>query len=992
MKNREKFWDDTMEKLDERLINKAAEELKNEDLSEDEYYGARVEKIPVSRKSVFPVAPVVAAAAAVCLIVGGVFAVRNLPIGTGKPSEGSETGISDDLTITTAPVTTTVVSKEETTAAEDKGEIVGQVQWGSDSEEEMRLDLYEYYFFGEWQEKESEETFKLNYYEDFITSECSFIGFNETDTEVSLYFSTFEKKYTCIISKSNTNIMYIYGTDVSSDDDNIYESDLLYTCYRLSAGNDEEKDIINSSKEESVGLGYFGKIKLLQYLASLETVSRNYGESALYALTSKTLYNEETGYYKSEFAKNKTDKKCYFCVFTWSDESIAIEIPYSPIYGGETVNMFIYTELKDGEWVITDVRGNDKRVYTIVGESDEVISAEKIQEIANQTGSFDFGLLERSFYGHWDIAQAGNGSEEKMKITYNSDFFIRGYVYPSCFYEDENCYYLLYMGGGMGQLLLIDKSNPDIMYSYTDLEFMDTPKNSGAVYIRNEFVELNLDITNGCALSLLGLMKFKNDYGLDLSAEDSFTDEDGYTWVHGEATWGEGYGDIYLNEITDNSVVFSKRYYRNDLVQEAAVEEEHHIPSDMSVYQYFRITAEKQNGEYAIVSREKYAEEMLKDREKMSTKWLTLADEQTEQINNMIEEENLGDLSSTVIATSFYTDLSGCYYALREMGNNMGQVLQYSELYYYNGNGNGYELIEDGMCGNCKAYIAGDRLFLYGCYRDDESEEFYDPVFLNVYRDGEKIFSEEFGRSSPLIMPSREIGDFIVFSYDYDMKSDDGERMTNSRNILVNKYDVNINYVIVDDIAIDKMDRVEYFKADYDTEKREFKSLTLNLDGEEYSYKVDSDSLEDCLYELQWLYNDIYNSFYCGFKKGSDSVYIYVNNHVYNELKNFKSRDELTAYLGRVFTEEAVEKLLKESGINLYSTGEKAYIFGNADGKGREKRRVRLSVQSVDGNEAVVNIGILSDSENDQELPTLGTAKAVKTEQGWRLTDYIIHW
>ena len=560
MKNREKFWDETMGKLDERLIDRASEELKNEDDSEDEYYGARVEKIPVSSKRAIPFAPIIASAAAVCLIVGGVFLVRNMPIGVAKPSEGSETTISDGIVITTAPDITLESTTAAVTEAEDKGEIVGQVIWGSASEEEMNLELYEYYFFGEWEIKDVGEVFSLNYYEDFISSKCDSIGFDETDTEVRLYFSALDKKYNCIISKSNTNIMYMYSTDSGSQDNNIYQSDLIYTCYRISAGTEEEKNFIDSAAAESVTLGYFGRVKLLQYLTSMETVGRNYGESALYALTSKPLYNEETGYYKSEFVRNKTDKNRFFMLYTRDKENLLITVPYSPLYGGEALNMSIDISLENGEWVITDVRGNDKRIYSIVGESDEVISAEKIQEIADHTGSFDFGLLERSFYGYWDIAQNNTGLSDKLEITYNSDFFIRGYVRPSCFYEDENCYYLLYMGGGMGQLLLIDKSNPDIMYSYTDIEMMDIPRDSGAVYIRNKGVDNALALQEGEAVSFLGLMKFIDDYGFDLSAEDSFTDDEGYTWIHGEAAWGEGYGDIYLNELNDNMVVFSKRY------------------------------------------------------------------------------------------------------------------------------------------------------------------------------------------------------------------------------------------------------------------------------------------------------------------------------------------------------------------------------------------------------------------------------------------------
>lgn len=989
MKNREKFWDETMGKLDERLIDRASEELKNEDDSEDEYYGARVEKIPVSSKRAIPFAPIIASAAAVCLIVGGVFLVRNMPIGVAKPSEGSETTISDGIVITTAPDITLESTTAAVTEAEDKGEIVGQVIWGSASEEEMNLELYEYYFFGEWEIKDVGEVFSLNYYEDFISSKCDFIGFDETDTEVRLYFSALDKKYNCIISKSNTNIMYMYSTDSGSQDNNIYQSDLIYTCYRISAGTEEEKNFIDSAAAESVTLGYFGRVKLLQYLTSMETVGRNYGESALYALTSKPLYNEETGYYKSEFVRNKTDKNRFFMLYTRDKENLLITVPYSPLYGGEALNMSIDISLENGEWVITDVRGNDKRIYSIVGESDEVISAEKIQEIADHTGSFDFGLLERSFYGYWDIAQNNTGLSDKLEITYNSDFFIRGYVRPSCFYEDENCYYLLYMGGGMGQLLLIDKSNPDIMYSYTDIEMMDIPRDSGAVYIRNKGVDNALALQEGEAVSFLGLMKFIDDYGFDLSAEDSFTDDEGYTWIHGEAAWGEGYGDIYLNELNDNMVVFSKRYYREDLVQEAIAKREHSILYDKSVYQYYRITAEKQNGEYTTVSRERYAEELLKDREKMSTKWLTLADEDTEKVNALLTEEGYGELSATAIVTDFYTDLSGHYYALREMGNNMAQSLDYCELYYYSGEGNGYRLLGDGMCGNCKAYISGDRLFLFGVYRDKGDGENGWPAFLKVYRDGEMIFSEEFGRTTPLMVTSIEIGDFIVFSYPFDMESADGEKIVSNRNILVNRYDSNVNYVTVDDIAVDIADGVYNFKPDYDKEERKYKGFTIKLDGEEYCYRTDSESLEDCLYELEWLYNDIYNGLCCGFNEGTG--YITVNGEIYTELMDFKSHEELSDYLGRVFTEEAVQGITSEFCSGFYFYEGKGYI--DINGSESSKRRVKLSVKSVDGNEAIVNIVILSDSENDRESPTISTAEveAVKTEKGWRLKGYIIN-
>ena len=95
----------------------------------------------------------------------------------------------------------------------------------------------------------------------------------------------------------------------------------------------------------------------------------------------------------------------------------------------------------------------------------------------------------------------------------------------------------------------------------------------------------------------------------------------------------------------------------------------------------------------------------------------------------------------------------------------------------------------------------------------------------------QRSFSVEEGQSCEVFVTVKKAGGTL----DLKIESADGEKIVSNRNILVNRYDSNVNYATVDDIAVDIADGVYNFKPDYDKEERKYKGFTIKLDGEEYT-------------------------------------------------------------------------------------------------------------------------------------------------------------
>lgn len=976
MKNREEFWDKTLEGLDEGLINETAEIIGGKNDIPEDYMGARVETLSPSSKR-FSAAPLLIAAAAVLIITGGIFALRGLPIDTEK--NPSLTDVSE----TEPPVTEEIIDDND-----PLGEAVCPIDWGGDLEEKMNLGLYEDYFFGKWSESESSDVLTLDYSEDMLTNTCDLVRIVETEESVNLWYLDYDLTYLYRISKSDTDTMKVYSVNTAyREDDTVYESDLRNNYTRVVRGGGEEEKSIFTDLANGKRLGYFGRVKLLQYMGEKEEKKRNYGDSAFYELTSKLIVDEETkSYYRSDFIRNKTGKDCFFRLGYSDEENLSLVVPYVPVLGGEAVNMVIYVTLSEGEWVIEKITDTEGKPYSIVKPSKDVLTADKINEI-NGNITHDFEIFETSFLGVW---YRPDNFGEDIWLTYYEDFFVWGFDHPQGFWQDEESFYMTSVAGGLDQLYVIDKANPDIMYYYMDIESA-VPLNRDnyyEVYIRNEFKDINTDFIVGGTIGRIGLYKLRQDYGLNIFDGTEIYDEEGNKWIYGEAIWGAGRGEMYLNSYPDeNGITITKRFYREDTAPDYEATDK---AGDV-VYSYVTLTLTRQGDSYAVVSTE-FCNADIYNKEKVPSDLFAVSEEYTEKLNESIKETwpdvDESELSRTMTAAERYSDKDGRYYVYRGIGNNMAQNLEYGELFYYNGGR--YELLEGDMGGIACVEISGDRLYVMGQKLEENNGVGDSDIFLKVYRNGKQIHSEILGKGSLFMSYSHTAGDYIVFTYDYNPENPTGTVWTNtqinSRYYIFNKYDNRFNYRIIENEAINsEINRIDNFSTEYDNTLKRYTGFTMTENGERVIYDEEDTSLKNALLPLGDVCGIVADNFLNGFTPGEKSIT--VNGIKYSEVKDFESREELLEIIEKAYTEEAAAEILYNGGIDFYEDMGTLYCYRKS-GISDTKMKVDLSIVSVSGNSAVLSAKI-TDRSTGEEIGTY-EVKSEKTAEGWRLAEPVL--
>ncbi len=977
MKNREEFWDKTLEGLDENLINETAEIIgEKSDISED-YMGAKVEIVSAGRKR-FSAAPLLIAAAAVLVITGGIFAFKALPINT------EENPSLTDVSETEPPVTEEIIEDND-----PYGEAVCPIDWGGDLEEKMNLGLYEDYFFGKWSESESSDVLTLDYSEDMLTNTCELVRIVETEESVNLWYLDYNLTYLYRISKSDTDTMKVYSVNTGHrDDDTVYAGDLRNTYTRVVRGGGEEEKSIFTDLANGKRLGYFGRVKLLQYMSETEEKKRNYGDSAFYELTSKLIVDEETkSYYRSDFIRNKTGKDCFFRLGYSDEENLSLVVPYVPVLGGETVNMVIYVTLSEGEWVIKRITDTEGKHYSIVKPSKDVLTAEKVEEIHNNV-DYDFETFDISFLGVW---YRPDNFGEDIWLTYYEDIFFRGYENLHGFWQDEESFYMLSTAGGLGQLYVIDKANPDIIYYYMDIEsaaplYRD---NYFEMYIRNEFKDINTDFIVGGTIGLIGSYKLMQDYGFNVYDGSEIYDGEGNKWIYGEAVWGAGTGEIYLNSYPDeNGITITKRFYREDTAPDYEATDK---AGDV-VYSYVTLTLTRQSDYSYVVTSADFCNADIYDREKVPSDLFTKSDENTEKLNESIKntwpDADESMLSRNRAEIEQYSDKDGRYYVYRRIGNNMAQTLEYGEVLYFNGGR--YELLEGNMRGNACVEISGDRLYVMGQKLEENAGIGDSDIFLKVYRDGKQIHSEILGKGSLFMSSSHTAGDYIIFCYDYDTENTTGSitstHQVNSRYYIFNKYDNRFNYRIIENEAIDsEIYRIDNFSTEYDKTLKRHTGFTMTENGERIIYDEEDTSLKNALLPLGDICGILADNFLNGFTLGEKKII--VNGMVYSEVRDFENHEELLSLIEKAYTEEAAAEILYNSGIGFFEEGGILYCCNNAAESGN-KMDVDFSIKSVNDNSAVLSAKI-TDRSTGEEIAAYEVA-AEKTDKGWRVSEPVL--
>lgn len=208
--------------------------------------------------------------------------------------------------------------------------------------------------------------------------------------------------------------------------------------------------------------------------------------------------------------------------------------------------------------------------------------------ISEQEFTRNFEIFEKYFLGYWsdDNGTVGLNYEDSSLVEW------MGYLGEA---EDEENVYLLYLGGGTGQLFRIAKDEPDVLYFYSD--WQSNPEYSMSyipqVYRRAESeIKLSTDVTQPSPKSLMARAKLFSLYGIRLDAVGSqVTLEDGSQW---EATYTieMPLERFWLVEpATEDKVVFVRQLFnangvKRDIRIEARKQDDSWTVTDAQVQSY----------------------------------------------------------------------------------------------------------------------------------------------------------------------------------------------------------------------------------------------------------------------------------------------------------------------------------------------------------------------------------------------------------------------
>lgn len=221
--------------------------------------------------------------------------------------------------------------------------------------------------------------------------------------------------------------------------------------------------------------------------------------------------------------------------------------------------------------------------------SENVLKENSQPTVSEQLFKDNFEIFEKYFMGTW-IDVKNSNFNTSLNMNYSEDGLFRGMQNCIGMYEDEKNAYILFLGGGGGQLFQIEKSQPNLMYFYSDWnsnpEYSSAYKPEIYTYIggRETFAK---DWENIRELSLLGREKLQADFGITLSKiGENLTLDDGTQW---EAVWSM---DLPLEKFslaetpTENKIVFVRQLSR--------------LGTEGNPRQNIKITAEKLENEWKI--------------------------------------------------------------------------------------------------------------------------------------------------------------------------------------------------------------------------------------------------------------------------------------------------------------------------------------------------------------------------------------------------------
>lgn len=626
----EKKWEEALEKIDEKYIDKAIEEM----ASHSEEAKITAEKSFNKGVRIAKITGGIAASVAVITGVGAIMNANGITISElweMRPSEVTTTTTTmPDIT----EITTTTPVTDNTTTPPVSGTNTEETDVPDDTPETILM---------------GKSFITQNGYEYSFSYEYTQTGGETRGIMSKLRMEVVDLK------NDNEHICDDDITDLSIVGDNIeiYNEENTYNCVEL--------QVFEMSGYDLVHINIPHKIEGQSYGA--------YNQSVFLIMTEN---DDGTCSFKDVKGPDGNDFECYpSSVYKLKDEDTIL------IYRGfitKTAYKIDIENLKFTEYQISDIDIDEANIVDIIADL-EPLSAEE-----------EFSIFENRFYGKWELAYTGlsnryaNDGMEDRDFSYYGDTSTESWgSYERGFYEDETGWYMTGLNGGIGNAHFIPKNDPDTMYFYQE---MPCQKNQYyCIFARNENeTEYDTDINAG-SLNNIGLRKLQHITDCDLSS--IITTEDGILKLDDGSEWTTatnlyyGTGKTYLNEISENRIRVSQRYFTTD--------ESLYDPfSDTNVpypeMQYVTFTIDKTDGQWKLASADRY-DRTLETREGMTTEYTEKYLAEAERMRN---EDNIPN-AEMVIAVEYFTDSTGHYYAYRRIGINRALDLRAGELYYFNG-------------------------------------------------------------------------------------------------------------------------------------------------------------------------------------------------------------------------------------------------------------------------------------------------------------------
>lgn len=529
----EKFWNDTLSLIDEKFTNEAAEHIAVENALENESISVDTHAEPLSLQPQKRSYKGLIAGLAATAAAAGITTAVLLNLNTGELTQSSS-GISSAIDLSKPESSSYIVESDEGGFSD---EVLNHSNYSMD------ITMFKTCFEYIWQETEnSGSEYRLSLQEDdfFNLFGRRMIGLRADDKGwyilCEYYGDTDFGNDLLFIPRSDPETMYHY-----SDAENavVNQPNCKYKAqYKLTSVSLE-----NPTKLGTAGLQFFCE----KYGAAIER------------------FTDITAEFDGQpYTTNADLPPSGNITVTYITEDIIkfTEVLY-PAENPTPESAMLF------EITLTKNAGNSWVQYSAecLGLRDKYTLPE---EKTLYYSGFDFDVLESSFFGVW----YNEFFDWHIQFGYSEDCFNEGNFYPLSVFSDGTGSYLSGINGGMGFAYFIPKSNPNVMYYYTDLggdeTLIDNPvqifRRTSAGAMWNKYPT---------KLSVLGMKYLESGRAgevIKLDLPETVTDSSGEQWVYQNAFLSDeaAYNPYYLidrngGNRTDNILLAAKYYLKSEL-------------------------------------------------------------------------------------------------------------------------------------------------------------------------------------------------------------------------------------------------------------------------------------------------------------------------------------------------------------------------------------------------------------------------------------------